>query len=351
MLFLPLSAFGTVPTLQSKAFLSARYCTSVDLSPDGAAVYANMNFGGNSDGGTRRFDPNTYATVRDFHTGNAPWQSITAAGSGSFWTSMYYEGSLKQIRVSDGSVLANVQVGPWPSFMTSDQSRRHLYVGTNNWGGEAISTIKEFDTTTGTVGAGATLNGGTGNCLMMSPGDQYLYAVSVKAGSQTFYKIASNDMSIVGTLGITGIINPGFSLSPDGSKAYIPDTGAGKVHVLDTATMTQTDLWDCANVRAFWVSPDGTFALATSATTSEIDIGVYDLGEHSISQVIAFPNIGSVALDHIANPPYWDWGTDLRAVYFPMCASGGGVAVLTPEPATLSLLALGGLALLRQRRR
>jgi hypothetical protein len=185
--------------------------------------------------------------------------------------------------------------------------------------------------------------------LAISADQQFLYTTSVQPGQEQFYKIRRSDMSILGTFNISGIYDPGFSISPDGTKAYIPDVGAGKIKVIDASSMTLSEQWDCPNVVGFWVSPDGTYALTKAVAATEVDLGIFDLTSHAIVQTLPITGLSGLGV-HEREPPSWDVESGRTTIYVPICAeTGGGVVVLTPEPATMSLLALGGLAFLRRR--
>ena len=186
---------------------------------------------------------------------------------------------------------------------------------------------------------------------MVSPNDQYVYVVSSVTTTETLYKIRTSDRNVMGTLSLAGVGDPGFSLSPDGNTVYVPHASADKIHVIDATTMTEIDLWNANNPSGFWVSPDGTHALVTSIISStQADIQVFDMDTKSVVQTISIPGLTGAAYGYW--PVSWDWDDGLNAVYVPITAStGDGVAKLVPEPATLSLLVIGGLALLRRRRK
>ena len=167
--------------------------------------------------------------------------------------------------------------------------------------------------------------------------------------TETLYKIRTSDYNVVGTLQIAGVGEPGFSLSPDGNTVYVPDASADKVHVINATTMTEIDLWNVNNPSGFWVSPDGTHALVTSVSGTQEDIQIFDMDTKSVVQTISIPGLTGAAYGFW--PVSWDWDDGLNAVYLPISSStGAGVVKLVPEPATMSLLAIGGVTLLRRRR-
>ena len=333
-------------------------CTSVDLSPDKARVYARKNWPAGWDEGYVAFDANTGALVQEYrfgsHVDSAPWAGRVSADNAYLYYTTYYGGAVKKRDAVTGGYAvppggAGIPVGSWPSGLGFDSERRYLYAGQGNPGTGAIGSIKKIDTTTDSVVGSATLNGEPGACIVVSPDDQYVYVVSHVTSTETLYKIRTSDLSVVGTpLEIAGVGGPGFSLSMDGSKAYVPHPSADKVYVIDTATMTKTPTeFAVNNPNGFWLSPDGSHALVTSIISStQEDIQVFDMASESVVQTISITGLTGAAYGFY--PVSWDWDNGLNAVYIPVSATGGGVAKLVPEPAALSLLALGGLALIRR---
>ncbi len=354
----PTVCYSVIPTYVLENLSPTTGCTSVDLAPDGERYYARHNFD-DWDEGYVAFDANTHALVQEYrfgsHVDSAPWAARVSGDSDYLYYTTYYAGAVKKRDVITGGYAvppgsSGISVGSWPAGLAFDSQRRYLYVGENCPGTGATGSIQVIDTTTDlVVGSGVALNGQPGGTIVVSPDDQYVYTVTLVTTTETLYKIRTSDQQVVGTLALAGVWDSGFSLSPDGNTAYVPDASADKVHVIDTTTMTETDLWDVNDPDGFWVSPDGTHALVTSVTTTQADIQIFDLATKSVIQIIPIGPLTNGGYGYW--PVCWDWDEGLNAVYVPVSAhSGGGVAVLTPEPATLGLVLIGGLALLRRRR-
>ena len=354
MLAIMLAAGGSLfgqNHLQYQTLLPAQSCESVDMSPDGSIIYAKANFA-DYDVGAKAFSATNYAHLSDYHAFGTPWTIRASANGAYLYGSDYYGGNVDKVSVATDTVTTRISVGSWPGGLAFDSNRRFLYVGQNDPGTGVIGSIKRIDTNTDTVVGSRTLNGEPAFCIQVSPDNAYVYAASRgNGGNETLYKILAADMTVAGTFSMAGAGEAGWSLSPDGSKAYIPFTSANRISVVDLATMTLSDQIAISNPGACWLSPDGAHALVTSATTSEVELRWLDLQSNSVLDTLTFGNIGTVYISNTLRvEPYWDWDGPNKTILVPLSASDGGVAVLTPEPATLSLLALGGLAVLRRRR-
>ena len=345
ILILATAAAAQVPTYKLDCILPAPGCFSVDISPDGTKLCARMQYG-DYDEGYRVFDANvidicTDTTILNDCGGHAaPWQGRVSADSAYLWTTVYYGGYVKKIDLSDCSIDKVIDLGSWTYGLAFDSQRRYLYVGENCVGGSsAVGSLKVVDTNIEEVVGSVGLNGQPGECILVDSGDEFVYVFSRNAGSETLYKIRTAPVyTVADTLPIHGTgMHLGFSLSPDGKKCYIPNPSSGEVHVIDTASMLETDVWNVGNVRGFFVSPDGNHAIITPASGDKVDIRVFDLNTEMVSQTIPLPDTGlGSPFYHLAWPVYWDWGdTGLNAVYIPIPGvPDGGVAVLSiSEPA------------------
>ncbi len=351
---IPGVCYSATPTYVLENLSPAVGCTSVDLAPDGDRYYARHAWGG-WDEGYVAFDADTHALVQEYrfgsHVDSAPWAGRVSADSDYLYYTCYYDGAVKKRDATTGNYAvppgsSGISVGSLPAGLAFDSQRRYLYVG-----GQGTASIRVIDTMTDLSVGSVALNGTPVATIVVSPDDQYVYTVTHVNATETFYKIQTSDYTVVDTLEIPGVGEPGFSLSPDGNTAYVPHASADKVHVINTTTMTD-DLRDVDmnNPIGFWVSPDGTHALVTSVTSTQEDIHIFDMETWSMVQTITIPNLVNAGYGYW--PVYWDWDNGLNAVYVPISAqAGGGVAVLVPEPATIGLLLVAGLALLRGRRR
>jgi DNA-binding beta-propeller fold protein YncE len=336
------------PPYEYLRLLPAKWCTGVDLSPDGTKIYARAQFG-SLDEGAKAFNTTTYAHLGDYHAFDTPWTILASADGAYLYGTDYYGGHVDKVSVATDTVVKTVSVGSWPGGLAFDSNRRLLYVGQNDPGRGSVGSIEVIDTSTDLHLGGVSLNGEPSMCIQVSPDNAYVYAASRNSGSERLYKIRTSDRTTEGYISITGAGEPGFSLSPDGAKAYLPISANNIIRVIDTATMSEVDHIDLTSPGACWVSPDGSHALVVSATSSAVDFRVLDLSSKSVLQTLTISDIGTVdPWNTLRQKPYWDWDSATRLVYVPISASEGGVAVLTPEPATLSLLALGGLAMLRR---
>ncbi|MCD6365678.1 MAG: YncE family protein, partial [Planctomycetes bacterium] len=238
----------------------------------------------------------------------------------------YYGGYVDKVSVATDTVVDSWDVGSWTCGLAFDSQRRFLYVGQNDPGTGAVGSIEVIDTTTGTHLGGVALNGEPGPCIQVSPGDDYVYAVSRNPASQErLYKILASDMTIAASASIAGVgADVGFSLSPDGTRVYIPFKSEDKIRIFDTKTMAELDDIDISAPGAVWVSPDGSHAIVTSATTSEVTLNIVDLASKSSVQTLTISGLGSIASGYLRSRVFWDWSESKRVVYIPITASEGG---------------------------
>lgn len=341
-------AYSGIPTYSLVTTLTTNSCTSVDLSPDGKTILARDMIVATEVEGYTTFDAQTYErkTWYPMGTMQAPWRGLFSADSDYFYATSYYGGAVKKIQLSTGTQVASLSVGNWPNQMAFDSQRRFLYVEQGCPGTGVLGSLKVIDTANNSVVGTVSLNGEPSGSIV-APGDNFVYVESRTWSAHTLYKIQTSNLQVTGTFSMTATsVNDDrrFALSPDGSTAYLPDPSGNGVHVVNTSSMTQTDLWTLPSVGGFFVSPDGTYALVTPLALSHT-VRVFDLSSETVVQSL------DVGVDLQANwAPYWDWPD---RVLLPAGSNDGlaGVLVLTPEPATLSLLALGGLAVIRRRRK
>lgn len=357
MLFTTAYVQGQIPQYSLDTILNETLGSGVDLSPDGSKIYASKTFGPN-DNGFIVYSTETYEMLTEYHVAGVPWQGRVSADGQYLWAGIYYGGYVKKLNADTGSVITSIDVGSWVYGLAFDSQRRYLYVGENVPGGYSIGSIQRVDTVTESVVGSTTLNGEPAGAIYVSPDDTYIYALSLNSGSERLHKIRTSDMGIEGTFDLPGVGDAGFSLSPDGSKAYVPEPNEDIVHVVDLQTMTETDQFSIENPCSFFVSPDGTHALTMLPGTSpEPDyVRIFDLSTESIVQSISLGDRDLQEPTHFRTAPSWGTAAGLDAVYIPLRSGDGGVAVLTvPEPSTLALLSMGTLALLahahRKRRR
>lgn len=324
---------AAAPTYKLKHLLPARGCTSVDISPDGSMLVARHHWG-DWDEGFMTYNLSTLLPVGPEHRGQwAPWRLVFSADGAWVWVTLYYDGAVGQWSLSNPSVFPGFSVGPWPVGLIADRHRRYLYVGVNDPGTGASGWVSRFDTVTKQVVASFALPGEPGLTFVLSPNDEYLYVVQrLPAGTEKLYKIRTANMTLVGSPVSVPGLGPSavFSISPDGTRLYVPKGSTNTLLVVDTSSMQVVDTWPLGlpgpaetNV-AFHLAPDGTHALVQKYGSPLI--WVYDLAARQITSVV---DPGDLGTDYMNKwTVCWD-GAGQRA-YVPICSSLGGVAILEP---------------------
>jgi hypothetical protein len=331
-LILALAQFCSGAVYHQEAFLPARDCYSVDLSPDGSLIYAATTFG-SWDHGVTLYDAHTYTPIKTLHPfPDVPKYILAGADGVHLYTTAYYQGAVAKIRVSDGAVVKSISVGPWPAGMVLDSARRYLYVMVNCPYPGAVGSISIIDTSTDTVVGtiGPIVHAGT--VLAISPDDQFLYALSFNyEGSepQTLYKMTIADRSVQA---VPGVQVGGISVSPDGQLLYVGDRFAGVVRVFQTSSMTETTSIPIAHVHSLWAAPSGDHGLAVclAPESSELLIRVVGLpgGQvlQTLSHTLELPD--TLSFWPFVDPIFWNRTTGEALI--PIFRQHGGVIVLSP---------------------
>jgi len=347
LLYVPAVVQAQIPNYSLRTILPAYGCEGIDLSPDGTTVYARKNFGSTNDDGFIVYDTQTHQMLTEYRVAGVPWHGLVSADGQYLWSGIYYGGYVKKLDADTGSVITTIDVGSWVGGLAFDSQRRYIYAGENDPGTGQVGSIQRVDTVTEAVVGSATLNGEPAAAIYVDPNDEYVYALSRNPDSERLHKIRTSDMGIEETHDVPGIGEPGWSLSPDGSTAYIPEASGHVVHVIDLLTMTEAGTLAIESPSGFFVSPDGTHALTMLLGTSpEPDyVRVFDLSTESVEQSISLGDHDLRESRAFRRPVCWDWDAGLNAVYISVRGSDGGVAVLVPEPSTVALLGIGAAGL------
>jgi hypothetical protein len=165
---------------------------------------------------------------------------------------------------------------------------------------------------------------------MFDPAPRHLRLETVWDGTR-HYATLYQTLSGQGEEPIAGLVNVDLGLLPLASfdAMLISQKNDAKLDNLSITTFVESGHLGDTNGdfvvdAADFINLKANFGMTTGATLGQGDIAV--------------PADGAV-----------DW-TDLNTLIGNMSPGGSGTAAVTPEPATLSLLALGGLAVLRRRR-
>jgi len=332
----PLREAFSETVYEEKAFLPAAWCTSVDISPDRSTIYARASLG-NWNEGVRLYSGLTYEHITDFENlPSVPWSILASADGNHLYASYYYGGAVVKLHASTGEVVKNISVGPWPGNMVFDSERRYLYVGVNDPGRNAVGWIAVIDTSSDTTVGTVDLNGEPGSCLIVSPDDRFLYALSKNSGSETLHKISTGDYRLLATLPVAGVGDAGISVSPAGDLVYVADRATGLVRVVQADTLIETGTYTIADVGNFSVAPGGGHAVALSQSPSggthpgsyEVLVHIFDLGTEEVVQTITTHDLGLADENAIRHRIVWDEAS--QEAYVPLRAENGGVIVLSP---------------------
>jgi YVTN family beta-propeller protein len=172
-------------------------------------------------------------------------------------------------------VSASILVGRSPHGLAFSPDGSRLYVA--NRDSDSISVV---DTTTLAVTESLSPpSGGSLIGLAVTPDGSKLYAVNgADAGAVVVFDLAGGGPSHSVRVGRRPTR---IRLTPDGSTAFVANTGANSVSVLDTRTDTLTAALNVDRPSDLAVSPDGNFiyALSASASGRVLEISVATLRE------------------------------------------------------------------------
>jgi len=166
--------------------------------------------------------------------------------------------SLSVVTVGTGTA-TSYPVGetPWRVVLSADQSR--LFVTTTT------GTLRVFNAATGAPIASLTATSGAANGVALAADGSKLYVAAFLGG-----QIAEVTTATLAVRNAT--IGPSLqeiALSPDGRELYVASE-AGRILVVNPATLTPTDSIPVTGAFGLLVTPDGRFLLATLARAGHI---------------------------------------------------------------------------------
>ncbi len=327
------AASGDTPTYRVEAMLPAWACTTVDMSPDGTKLYARVHIA-DWDEGYRQFDTSTYQILNNAQnpqcriSNDVSWVGRVSADGTSMWTSRYYAGTVVNLDLATNPcvLLNTVSVGSWPDDLLFDDDKQYLYVGENDPGTGAIGSIQVVDTwgDPPAVVCSVTLNGEPGR-LAKAPGDPFVYVTSRNSGTETLFKVDTSTIPTCPTdpptLALPGIGDVGISVSPDGTRIFVPHPSMNIVYVVNATSMTVEDTFAVPSPLGFFVAPTGDHAIVTQGS---LGLSVFDLVAEIVVQEIDWrPDGGSKWMPR--------WTVDNQKVFVP--SSHGVIVLAVEEPA------------------
>ncbi|HEU4424751.1 MAG TPA: GH92 family glycosyl hydrolase, partial [Pilimelia sp.] len=196
----------------------------VDVTPDGSTVWVS-NYG---DGTVQPIDTATHTVGAPVRVGGNPQRLRIAPGAARLWVPNQGSGTVSVVDLATRTVTGEVAVGAAPFGLAFSLDGRTAFVG--NTGGNSLSIV---DTATLTVTR--TLALGTSPAgLAMAPDGHVLY-VTVGTGGVLPVDPATGT---VGAFIPTGAGAYDVEFGPDGSVAWVVDTGSNDVRPVTVATGT-----------------------------------------------------------------------------------------------------------------
>lgn len=323
----------------------------VAVSPDQSKVLA-ASWSGSGDSPVGVYSTSTYGLTSSMNYGTCHGGiAISSDGRYAFAPS-YYQGDVSRFDLQNGNARTGLPAGAWSSCTGITPDGNRLVIGSGMDGrsydmnNDAVYLFSTANGAFSTIGSVTLPDEPRGVRFAFSSDSKYVYVPTFARKSSTakLYEIEIDGSSPTIT---RSLIIPGStyasSVAIDGDSLFVGDRDNSRILCINRLTMAITGHIDLQyQPTEIAVHPDGEHLFTLFADQNLIN--VYDIQTKSLVYSLS----GVVGANDIA---FSDDG--LTAYVANYSGTNGGVTVLNlttvPEPATLSLLAMSSLAMLRRR--
>ena len=329
----------------------------VVLSPDESRLYAAHWQAGTvqSNDPIAVYSTADYSLLDVIYGGQCVGNVVTSNDGRYVYAPEYYGGYIHRYDTSNGNAKTTIDLGSWANLVWKTPNGARIIVNYNatsaapsshhrlaliDISDDNFSLIDWFD-------AGRPEDG---NSAGFSNDGQHMY---LAAGSSQTTGPTLIDVDVAGTFGIqrqlelVSAANQQWTMAGvvrSGGTLFVGDRTASKLYVVDEATFAKTGVEEVSLPESPWniaLHPDGQHLL----------IMYGDSGTLSVMNLSTLSEETSLTLSHLGvfDAAFTADGMKVYIAHYHQ-EQGGVSDVFIPEPATLSLLALGGLAMLMRKR-
>ena len=323
--------------------------SGLTLSPDGSKLYAAYWTDSGSDH-IEAYSTSNYSRIDEetMQYGTCHGDVVVSNDGRYVYAPSYYEGDVSRFDRNNGNARTSLSAGSWAAGVFKSPDGTKLIVASGRDGqpyDQGNDYLYIYDIASdqfSNIGSIPMQDESRGYKAAFSNDGKYIYVPTSKIQSPT---ARLYEVSIDGTLGVNRYIEfPGNSVGSvagNYSTLFVSDSENQKIWFVDKTSWSITDSIDLTYLPGcILLDPDGQHLFVSGTNL----IQVFDITTKSLtSSVSGIPgSITDMELNQDGSLAYASWGNSSQL---------GGITVInTPEPATMALLGLGGLALLRKRR-
>jgi hypothetical protein len=317
------------------------------LSPDGSKVYAAYWTDSGSDH-IEAYSTSNYSLVETMQYGTCHNDVVVSNDGRYVYAPSYYEGNVSRFDRNNGNARTDLSAGEWSTATSKspDGTKLIVYSGADgqpyDYGNDRVYVYNISGGAFSTIGSVDMPDELRGHGNVFSNDGQYVYFSTYRRQSSAarLYEVSIGDaLGVNRYLEFSG--NGLQDVAGNLNTIFVSDSDNKKIWMVDKATWSITDSIDLSyQPGTIVMHPDGQNLFVAGIGT----ISVFDITTKSLVSSLTDlqREVTNIELNQDGSLAYASWANS---------SSLGGITVInTPEPATLLLFGLGGLAMLRKRR-